>query len=80
MSFLDWLNGKKTAIGALLQLLSDGSVALIAWSPALQDAIVATLPNAAPRVALVFAVITKGFLMVGVAHRFYKGFFGTTSK
>lgn len=72
---LDWLNGKKTAIGALLQLLSDGCAAFVVWSPALQGAIV-EVGFPADNVATVFFYITKGFLAVGLGHRFYKGFFG----
>jgi hypothetical protein len=75
LKWLDFLNGKKTTIGAILYTLTEIAGAVAAFLPALQDLSV-ELGLPAGSVALVFGYAAKAFIYVGLAHKFFKSFFG----
>lgn len=78
MNPIDWitfLNGKKTVIGAILFTLVGAVGAVVDWAPGLGDLLV-QLGVPAAGIAVVFAWLTKLFIWVGLAHKFFKSLFG----
>jgi hypothetical protein len=77
MPILDWLNGKKTIIGAILFTLTQIAAFLTTQIPALQDLFNQLLgANHTAQVAAVANFLTQAFIYVGLFHKFVKSFFG----
>lgn len=77
MGWWDWLNGKKTAIGAFLDLLYSAVSALILWLPQLGEAL-AGLGVTGEWVATGVLVLGKVLMVIGLIHKFLKSFFGAS--
>lgn len=73
LDFWNWLNGKKTALGAVIDLLYSGVGALIVWLPQIGDALNALGPFGAWAAGAVL-ILGKVLMILGIVHKFFKGF------
>lgn len=77
MPLIDFLNGKKTVIGAILFALTGVASFLTTQIPALQDLFNQLLgPDHVAQVGVVAAFLTQAFIYVGLIHKAWKSFFG----
>ena len=79
MGWWEWLNGKKTAIGAFLDLLYSAVSALIIWLPQLGEALNQLGPFG-DWVAGTVLVLGKVLMAIGLIHKFLKSFFGAAAE
>lgn len=77
MGWWDWLNGKKTAIGAFLDLLGTALSGVVLWLPQLAESLTGLGLDGA-WVALVITGIGKVIMVIGLLHKFLKSFFGAS--
>ena len=74
MGWWTWLNGKKTVIGAVLDLVSSALAGLLAFLPQFGDALAGLGLNGAWLIG-VLAIVGKVALFVGIVHKAFKQWF-----
>jgi hypothetical protein len=75
LDFWRWLDGKKTTIGALLDVLAVGLGGLLVWLPDFATALTGLGVNGA-WIAGAVAVVGKGIIVLGLIHKVLKNVFG----